>query len=647
MHRIRPGRAISHCKHSRTLAVQFLSPLLPSLTLVASPQPSTVRFHRPLRSRGLYTTSRRSSLREQGVHHGDTIYALSTAPGKAGIAVIRISGPACKEIYHALCPDKVFPRPRYAVVRTLYQPGVPASNREILDSEALVLYFPSPRTVTGEDILELYVHGGSATVKAVLAGIAVCSYRNTISTLHGSGSIIRYAEPGEFTRRAFLNDRLDLAQVEALSSTLSAETEQQRRAAVRGGSGSLGRTYDGWRAQLLHARAEMEALIDFSEDQHFDESPALLAANVTAQVRRMLVGIETHEEAGRRGELLRGGIRVALLGPPNAGKSSLMNRLVGREASIVSGESGTTRDVVEARLDIRGYLCTFADTAGFRSAATASPCFSETADTTRIGAIEEEGIRRARAKALESDVIIVLASVEPCPTGTASGDDDGNTTHEIRYDRETLTLAAQCGQYLVVVNKRDCVPHEALDTLISTFQRDVLSQIPGFELSPPPLLISCSEAIQSSSSSPQTAAHTTTMGPGSSPANTSATHGRHRDPGGITTLADTLVSSFAAMTSLPHDMQDLHGVTERQAQLLAQCRGHLEAYLDTVRATSDGDGDGERPGDDEDEDDIDITMAAEQLRYAAACLGRITGRGDAGDVEEILGVIFEKFCVGK
>ncbi|KXJ92638.1 GTP-binding protein TrmE [Microdochium bolleyi] len=540
-------------------------------------------------------------------------------------------------IYHALCPAKPFPKSRYAAVRTLYQPGL-ASNREILDSEALVLHFPAPRTVTGEDVLELHVHGGSATVKAVLAGIAACGGHSRNNDSHTSHGIIRYAEPGEFTRRAFLNDRLDLAQVEALSSTLSAETEQQRRAAVRGNSGSLGRTYDGWRFQLLQARAEMEALIDFSEDQHFDESPASLAANVTAQVLQMLASIELHQEAGQRGELLRSGIKIALLGPPNVGKSSLMNQLVGREASIVSGESGTTRDIVEANLDIRGYLCTFADTAGFRSAATLAE-----ADTP-IGAVEEEGIRRARAKALDSDVILVLASVEPRASGTGASPGnkvkhEDDETHEIRYDRETLTLATQAGQCLVVINKRDSLPPKQLDALVSSFERDVLSRIPGLERSHKPLLISCQEAISSSSSQTvaAAAAHTHTSTPaGPSDAITgasSSTRPYHQDPGGITSLADTLVSSFAAMTALPPDMQDLHGVTERQRQLLAQCRSYLAAYLETVGAGAGGDDIG---------DDIDITMAAEQLRYAAACLGRITGRGDAGDVEEILGVIFEK-----
>lgn len=236
--------------------------------------------------------------------------------------------------------------------------------------------------MTGEDILELHIHGGHATVKAVLAAIGQCRSKHTI----------RYADAGEFTRRAFQNDRLDLGQVEALSDALSAETEQQRRAAMRGNSGKLGRIYEEWRQLLLAARGELEALIDFSEDQHFDESPAELMRNVTSQIGPILQAIRRHQKGSRCGELLKRGIRISLLGPPNAGKSSLLNVIVDREASIVSEEAGTTRDIVEVSVDIGGYLCVFADTAGLRSPSS-------------IGGVEQEGIRRAKAKAKDSDLV--------------------------------------------------------------------------------------------------------------------------------------------------------------------------------------------------------------------------------------------------
>ncbi|KAF5712339.1 tRNA modification GTPase [Fusarium globosum] len=475
----------------------------------------------------------------------DTIYALSTAQGRAGIAVIRISGPSCLEI--------------------------------VLDSEALVLYFPNPKTVTGDDVLELHVHGGSATVKAVLTAIPKCSATHRI----------RYAEPGEFTKRAFFNDRLDLAQIESLSDTLAAETEQQRRAAVRGNSGALGRQYEAWREQLLLARGEIEALIDFSEDQHFDESQAELLQNVTAQVARMLHSIELHEQGSQRSELLRNGIRIALLGPPNVGKSSLMNLIVGREASIVSGEAGTTRDIVEASLDIRGYLCSFADTAGFRSKGSQ---VLNGADSGAIGAVEEEGIRRAKQRALDSDLVIVLASVE-----------DGQDGPFLQYDQETLDLAAGAEDCLVVVNKQDAVGKEEFEKLLQDFRKAVRIRAPKLAAAQF-VSVSCKEAQAGTWES--------------------------KDPGGIQDVITKLVASFEKMTSMPIDLQDLLGVTERQRQLLVKCRRHLEDFM--MEATP------------EEGLDADAVLAAEYLRYAANCLARITGRDEFGDVEDVLGVIFEK-----
>jgi tRNA modification GTPase len=408
-------------------------------------------------------------------------------------------------------------------------------------------------------------------VKAVLSAVPQCFSKISI----------RYAEPGEFTRRAFQNGRLDLSQVEALSDALSAETEQQRRAAVRGNSGKLGRTYEGWRQQLLHARGELEALIDFSEDQHFDESPAELMSNVTAQIKIILESIASHEQASFRGELLKRGIRISLLGPPNAGKSSLLNNIVGREASIVSREAGTTRDIVEVSLDIRGYLCTFADTAGLRTKSKES-----LGSTSVIGDIEQEGIRRAKAKANESDVIIALASVEPA-------DIPGQWL--IRYDIETLSIAAKAPQSLLVVNKRDSVPPVVLDRLLTDFKDSL-----GFEI--PLIAISCKDAQMKSIAS---------------------------SSGNINLFLDHLIKAFKNMTELPPDLEDLFGVTERQRQLLSSCSQHLNDFVLEAQLSDSG-------------LESDIVLAAEYLRSAANCLARITGRGEAGDVEEVLGVVFEK-----
>ncbi|KAK2594887.1 mitochondrial splicing system protein [Conoideocrella luteorostrata] len=462
------------------------------------------------------------------------------------------------------------------LLETPYMPcpqpkGEPALRPEanVLDSDALILYFPSPKTVTGEDVLELHVHGGPATVKAVLSAIPKC--QTTTRT--------RYAEPGEFTKRAFIHNRLDLAQIESLSDTLDAETEQQRRAAVRGNSGALGRTYEDWREQLLQARGEIEALIDFSEDQHFDESQSELLQNVARQIAKILEGIHLHEMGGQRSELLRNGIRVALVGPPNVGKSSLMNIIVGREASIVSSEAGTTRDLVEASLDIRGYLCSFADTAGFRSRSGA--------EDEDIGAVEEEGIRRARKKAQESDIVVVLASVESNPSGEAF----------IHFDKETLALATNAQAALVVINKRDAVDDETFSSLLQQFRQLVRSEYPELAASSP-VCTSCRADIAAGEN-------------------------------GIQDVVDALVACFSGMTDVPPEMRDLLGVTERQRQLLAKCRHHLEDFMDEAQPAGEG-------------VDADTVLAAEYLRYAANCLARITGKGEAGDVEDVLGVVFEK-----
>ncbi|KAF4618124.1 hypothetical protein G7Y89_g14984 [Cudoniella acicularis] len=524
---------------------------------------------------------------------GETIYALATAPGRAGIAIVRISGPACKEIYQGLCPRGGKLKPRRAHVRKLCDPD---EHTRILDFNSIVIPFVSPHSSTGEEVLELHIHGGPATVKAVLEAIPRCK----------SASKIRYAEAGEFTRRAFYNDRLDMGQVESLGHMLSAETEQQRRAAVCGNSKTLMVRYGDWRTELVAARAEMEALIDFSEDQHFDESPAELLSNITAKVKNILKLIAQHEAASQKGELLKNGIRISLLGPPNAGKSSLLNQLVGREASIVSQEAGTTRDIIEVSLDIRGYLCTFADTAGLR---TQPPTSSTDDPVSQIGAVEQEGIRRAKAKASESDIIIALASIEPCSSPSHG--------FEICYDVETLTLAAEAPQSIIVINKSDRVPAETLTTLIDEFKSWALPATVISDENLPILTISCQDAAEEQN--PNSVWKT-------------------EDPGNINQLTNSLVRTFENMTSLPVDEQELLGVTARQAQLLLECATHLGDYLAEANPYfEEGNGEG----------GCDIVLAAEHLRSAAYCLARVTGKGEAGDIEEVLGVVFEKFCVGK
>ena len=472
-----------------------------------------------------------------------------------------------------------------------------------------MLYFPAPKTVTGEDLLELHVHGGTAVVKAVLAAIPACS------SIPGT---IRYAEPGEFTRRAFMNNRLDLTQVEALGDTLSASTEQQRRLSVRGTNNRLAERYEDWRQQLLFARGELEALIDFSEDQHFDESPAELAASVATQVRKLLVLLHAHTGNAVRGELLRNGISISLLGAPNAGKSSLLNRVVGREAAIVSQEAGPTRDVVEVGIDLGGYLCKLGDTAGLRRVLDQTKSEHEMMQA-KIGDIEREGMRRAKERAAQSDLVIVVFSLEL---------DDKRVV--LNLDPEVVETAAKLSSesrnVVVVLNKADHFTDAALD--VSTAKSEICSVLPGLRADQI-FAISCRDAENSGDPS----------------------------AGNISTLLSGLISQFQAMTSPlsaglgvdgdespvdPSIWQESLGATERHRLLLDECQFHLQQFLTEVDiATEGGDQNGIQDG------DVDIVLAAESLRAAGDCLARITGRGLAGDVESVLGVVFANFCVGK
>ena len=516
--------------------------------------------------------------------------------------MIRISGPACLAIYHTLCPGKKSPKVRTAVVRTLYEPHDAPTPDSILDSSALVLFFPSPRTATGQDVLELHVHGGPAIVKAVLAAIPRCA-------VHGS-SHIRYAEPGEFTKRAFLNDRLDLTQVEALGDTLAASTEQQRRLSVRGTTGTLSKSYEAWRQQLLYARGELEALIDFSEDQHFDESPVELCASVASQVSALKGLLQVHCANAVRGELLRNGITLSLLGAPNAGKSSLLNRVVGREAAIVSREAGTTRDVVEVGLDLGGYLCRLGDTAGLRNAKGGK--VARPGET--VGEIEREGIRRAKERATESDVVIVVVSFEMIEDGTVY----------CNLDPEVVTTAASLvrtnDNVIIALNKSDLASEDDA----TAARKAILSALPGLS-SDRIHLISCTGGN----------------------ARTSTVPGTGKDVGNIQAFLQALTQHFstltAALTPAGEDDQSIWqeslGASERHRLLLQACIESLDSFLAEVYAT-DTEIDGQ-------EHEPDIVVAAEHLRSAADCLAKITGQGMAGDVEEVLGVVFEKFCVGK
>ncbi|HMN38248.1 MAG TPA: tRNA uridine-5-carboxymethylaminomethyl(34) synthesis GTPase MnmE [Hyphomicrobium sp.] len=453
-----------------------------------------------------------------------TIYALSSAPGRAGVAVVRVSGPLARHALAAMVRKP--PGHGQAAFRIVRHPETGSP----LD-QALVLFFAGPNSETGEDVAEFQVHGGRAVVHAVLdalGGIPGC----------------RLAEAGEFARRAFTNGKLDLAEVEGLADLVDAETEAQRVQALAQSSGVLSKLYEGWRGALLEAMALAEAAIDFSDESDVSEQ-AMAAAR--SGIAKLAGALESHLADDRRGEILREGFRVALLGAPNAGKSSLLNALARRDAAIVSEEAGTTRDVIEVRLDLGGYPVIVSDTAGLRDAG---------------GAIEREGIRRSLAVAEHADLVLWL--VEPGagnrpPFGESRGESS-------KVSRETGPLV------LTVHTKSDLVETD-LDKA-----KSVTAPGPGCAIS----------------------------------AKTGA---------GVEALV-------ARITGIAADR-----LASRSGPPLTQARHRqaLETCLADIRAFMAG-------------DPAEAELRAEDLRRAAHALGRITGRVD---VEDVLGQIFGRFCIGK
>lgn len=307
----------------------------------------------------------------------DTIFALSSGPPPAALALIRVSGPHASSALRALCGK--LPAPRRAALRNLSWDGV------LLDS-ALVLHFPGPHSATGEDVVELHLHGSRAVVRAV---------ERALAAMPG----LRAAQPGEFTRRALENGRLDLTEAEGLGDLLAAESENQRRAAMLLAGGELARAVGAWQAQLLTLSARVEALLDFAdeEDVAADEAEIHNINNVIEEIatswRQWL--------ARPRGERLRDGILVAIAGPPNAGKSTLLNALAARDAAIVSPIAGTTRDIIEVPLALSGIAFRFADSAGLHRGSE--------------DVIEAEGMARARTLIDQADLLLWLGDAADAP----------------------------------------------------------------------------------------------------------------------------------------------------------------------------------------------------------------------------------------
>ncbi|MCK1540669.1 tRNA uridine-5-carboxymethylaminomethyl(34) synthesis GTPase MnmE [Bradyrhizobium sp. 147] len=446
-----------------------------------------------------------------------TIFALSSGRPPSAIAVVRVSGPRAGLALTTLAGE--LPAPRHASRRLLRD----ATGQPIDD--AVVLWFPGPASATGEDVAEFHVHGGRAVLSALLA--AISAIPNT-----------RAAEPGEFTRRAFENGKLDLTEAEGLDDLIHADTERQRRQALRQLQGLLGNRARDWRERIIEASALIEAGIDFSDE---GDVPAELLAPAVKAIGALHGEIAGVIAAQGQAERLRDGLVVAIAGEPNVGKSTLINQLARREVAIVSPYAGTTRDVIEVQLDLDGYPVTLIDTAGIR----------ETDDP-----VEQEGVRRARARAEDADLVLWLVegsqTIDPDATRLLrkAGGGNGPPGGSIWIVRNKVDLggggeAGGHGDFAISASQGDGIP-QLVDALVQF----------------------ASEFFGSSE-------------------------------GALVTRA-------------------------RQRELLRQAADSLRRSLELVE-------EGEE-------------LAAEELRGAAYALGRLLGRVD---VEDVLGAIFQKFCIGK
>lgn len=366
----------------------------------------------------------------------DTIYALSSGAGLAGVSVVRVSGPRADGLLTELGVSPL-PEARYAALHKLRSPG----GDNVID-QALVLRFPAPGSFTGENVAELHVHGGRAVLAALFDEIAATG-------------LARQAEPGEFTRRAFENGKLDLTAAEGLADLVAAQTDAQRRLALRQYDGALADLYEGWRTRLIDLMGYAEAEIDFSDE----ELPEGLKSATEARIAALNAEIEQHIVRADRGEHIRSGFPIVILGAPNVGKSSILNHLAQRDAAIVSETAGTTRDVIEVQLNLGGFAVTLSDTAGIREAADA---------------IEAEGVRRAEQRAEDAALRLVVLDAT-----------DATLPAKVR-----ALIAGDC---LVVVNKADLLNGryaatglpDGIDPILVSAEtgaglEDLLSQLTGY-----------------------------------------------------------------------------------------------------------------------------------------------------------------------
>ncbi|KAL5527216.1 hypothetical protein ACEPAG_6007 [Sanghuangporus baumii] len=515
-----------------------------------------------------------------------TIYALATPPGKGGVAIIRVSGPDASAVFRRIVrpvsksksksrslaeydsegkgkgkdKEDVGLEPRKMVRCTVVDPV----SGEALD-DGLAVFFKAPNSFTTEDVLELHLHSGRAIISGVLSALQRLSVplpsssqdRGIYSNPEDERPLLlRPAERGEFTRRAYLGGRLDLTQAEALRDLIDAETEAQRRVALSAARGSARAKFETIRGEIIRAMAMTEALIDFGEGEDLEEGVFDQARQIVRGLHDTIAG---YLADGRRGEILRSGIRLAIFGPPNAGKSSLLNYLAGREAAIVTPIPGTTRDVVELTLDIGGLPVVVADTAGLR----------KTED-----AVERIGVERAQQRVVESDVSLCVLSIPDI-----LGLDDGMPLPLARVPEEAREMMTR--STYVLLNKSDLCSGE--DKLRAERALAALS-------------MSC---------------------------------GTGGGVGGIWSVSltcgdglDRFLSEIGRALGERYGGEEVIVSNARQRAQMERAQEYLASFLTTG----------------------DVVVAAEELRYAANAIGKITG---LIDVEDVLDVIFREFCIGK
>lgn len=474
-------------------------------------------------------------------YHRPTIFALSTKPGRAAIGVIRVLGSQSQYIYNNLTRSTKPPVPRKASLRSLY------GQKGLLD-HALTLFFNGPKTYTGEDILELHVHGGTAIVKSVLR--AVQKLHAPDEDIH-----IRYAQNGEFSQRAFLNGRFDLTEIEGIREMIDAETESQRLGALASLTGENKKVFQHWRSEIVNNVALLTTVIDFGEEHDVEETETLLD-EVALNIDKLIKEIQHYLHKVKCSEILLKGIKVSLIGPPNAGKLSLLNYLANSEMAIVSDIAGTTRDVIDVPLDIEGYKVVVGDTAGIRP-------------TPEADKIEQEGIRRAKQKSLLGDLAMAVIPVEE----TLSDDFKAHITLLKENNREII----------IVLNK--------LDLLEEGMERNCIDDIATqLKLAKNNVnLVSCLNGD------------------------------------GMDALRQALVTSFKKISM--SETSDPVTISARAQDLLEH-----DVLYGLVQFCIWKDSD-------------DVLLAAECLRQSVEGIGKITG--EAVGVEEILGVVFSSFCIGK